>query len=115
MLAIQPTAPPVPQDEIIWVRLIELVEELGPDPDRIADLFIALGITGCPEDALDCPVVHYLEGELGDVAPIVLDTVVDVRTEDGRRHTLTTPQGLAAFVRNFDRRQYPALIQQASA
>jgi hypothetical protein len=85
------------------MNLQEAILQLGATAEEIRHSLQALNITGYQEDAANCPLAVYLDGQGFDDVQVT-DEIVTAQAQDSAR----LPQ-VREFVQNFDDGLYPEL------
>lgn len=105
---------------------------LGLDPDDVAEFLLEEGIRGIPGSDCNCPIAHYLEVAVqgcGSVGVFLDDALGREREAHARLEAIpgsvSEPDddvlhveltaAVIVFIRRFDARKYPDLIEGATA
>ena len=105
---------------------------LGLDPDDVAEVLMEEGIRGIPGSDCNCPIAHYLKQSITGCASVgvFLDDALGRESEaharlealehldlapgdDGVLH-VDLPAAVIVFIRRFDARKYPELIEETA-
>jgi hypothetical protein len=92
------------------------LRSLGDSKDEVAERLEAAGVRGMPGSVRECALAVYLSAVVAADARVGAVLVGEQRTFlklDGRWRYLgvSLPRGLRAFVHDFDRHRYPALVR----
>jgi hypothetical protein len=95
----------------------QALADLGPTRDQVAQSLTERHITGWRGDPRRCPVGLYLGGQTGGLQWSIWPSCADEGCDGGGTATLSNaeswadlPPAVSAFVRAFDRGEYPNLI-----
>lgn len=97
---------------IVNEGLIEL-GRLGT-PDAIACFLIERGLTGRPTFTRECPVARFLQQKTG-WADLGVDTSFVIVENGIKSRVYRNPHAVTAFLRKFDRGEYPALEDEPAS
>jgi hypothetical protein len=97
----------------VFCETVDRLEDLPNDPDEIYQLFKALEIKGQQHDSENCALAQFIKGGIGKLdEDVLINTVHDTVFFEHGPVTLTydLPGNLKAFVKAFDKLQYPDIV-----
>ncbi len=91
---------------MIKEKALQLLNELGSNPDQVAERLEELGCKGNISEDKSCPIANYLKSKF--------DTVVSVGTWEIRvgDNLFDAPKPVEEFINLFDDSFYPNLIEE---
>lgn len=88
-------------------QIKDLLEGMGQTHEEVADFLRGQGIKGKRGNAQKCPVAIYLSGVSGESIKVTYVNAIDYKT----CRVYRLGEAVSEFVRIFDLRWYPDLIQ----
>jgi hypothetical protein len=97
----------------VFCEAVDRLEDLPNDPDEIYQLFKALEIKGEVRSSENCALTQFIKGGIGKFnEDVLINTVHDAVFFEHGPVSLTydLPTNVKAFVKAFDKRQYPDIL-----
>lgn len=92
-------------------ELLKALDDLGNEPDMIAQSLHAMGIKGSKEHSNTCPIARFLVTTFEEAASVDHDDVVVYKRLGWEFSSVLTPTVIAKFITAFDSNKYPSLIE----
>ncbi len=93
-------------------ELAAYLDALPKEPDDLAALLRAKGIKGYRRNPCTCPLTCLLRQEWPQTCPVVRHDWTWLAGTDKDAGRTITPPHLQAFIKRFDRGEYPSLVAE---